>query len=210
MFEMKIKWYGHACFEIRTADGSVVIDPYSDQSVPGLPPLCINADTVLCSHEHRDHNCRNAVHLSGKQCNISISSLNTWHDEVKGAVRGSNQIHILNAEGMKLVHFGDLGCELTSEETELLRNADVIMIPIGGHYTIDSVQASEIVAELDPRIVIPMHYRGRTEKGSVFGYEEISTSDAFRKTCFNPTDYAGSLIEVDKNTPKQTAFLQLQ
>ena len=206
---MIIIWHGHACFEIITEEGSVVLDPYSDNSVPGFEPLSLKADAVLCSHEHRDHNYREGVLLSGKPCSISVSFIDTWHDDAHGAKRGPNRIHILNAEGLTAVHLGDLGCELTDEEVDTLKHANVLMIPIGGHYTIDSAQAGRIIEKLEPTVVLPMHYRGRKADGRVFGYDVISTSDEFRKTCDNLVDYEENMIEVNCDTVNQTAFLKL-
>ncbi len=204
---MKIIWHGHACFEIVTEEGSVVLDPYSDASVPGLAPLSLTADAVLCSHEHADHNYRGGVRLSGKACNIAVSAIDTWHDDVHGAKRGPNRIHILKAEGMTAIHLGDLGCELSPDEAERMKHPDVLMIPVGGHYTIDAGQAAAIVKQLEPRVVVPMHYRGRAADGRSFGYAVISKVTAFRKTCRNPVDYDGNMIEVTGDTAGQTAFL---
>ena len=111
---MEIIWNGHSCFTIKTQDGSVVLDPYEDGKVPGCGPLCLEADAVLCSHEHGDHNYRAAVRLSGKPCGVQVKEIPSWHDDVCGKKRGPNTIHVLCAEGMKLVHLGDLGTELSS------------------------------------------------------------------------------------------------
>ena len=206
---MKTIWHGHACFEIITEAGSVVLDPYSDNSVPGLCPLALRADVVLCSHEHGDHNYRRGVLLSGQPCGIDVSWIDTWHDDVQGAKRGPNRIHVLKAEGMTAVHLGDLGCALTADQVEQLKHPDVLMIPVGGYYTIDASQALKIVEQLEPVVVLPMHYRGKTAGGDLFGYDVISTVDAFRKACPNPVDYDADWIEVGPDTAAQTAFLKL-
>ena len=206
---MKIIWHGHACFEVITEAGSAVLDPYSDGSVPGLQPLNLKADLALCSHEHGDHNNRDGVRLSGKNCGMEISTLDTWHDDAQGALRGPNRIHILKAEGMTAIHLGDLGCGLSPEEAARMKGPDVLMIPIGGHYTIDAGQAEKIVRQLEPRVTLPMHYRGKTAGGTPFGYDVISTADAFRKSCPNPVDYDTNALEITPDTPPQTAFLLL-
>ncbi len=206
---MRITWYGHACFGIEAEEGSIVIDPYSDNTVPGLPPLKLSADAVLCSHEHSDHNNREGVLLTGKTCKILVSYLDSWHDDEQGAKRGPNRIHLIKAEDMTAAHLGDLGCELTSGDIEQLKNIDILMIPIGGHYTINSMQAHRLIEQLEPRVVFPMHYRGKTASDQIFGYDEISICDDFRKVCFNPVEYETNSIEVNKDTAKQTAFLRL-
>lgn len=204
---MRILWHGHACFEVIAEEGSLVLDPYAPDSVPGLGPLALTADAVLCSHGHSDHNCREAVRLTGRTCGNDVSCIDTWHDDVQGAKRGPNRIHILKAEGLTVIHLGDLGCALSPDEAERMKNPDVLMIPVGGYYTIDAAQAAAVAERLQPRVVLPMHYRGRTGEGRTFGYDVISEAGAFRKLCRNPVDYAGNMIEVSGSTPEQTAFL---
>ena len=200
---MQIIWNGHSCFTVRSADGTIILDPYEDRYVPGYPPLRLEADQVLCSHEHSDHNARRCVRLSGKPCGFQVERIASWHDDVRGAKRGGNTIHLLTLEGMRLAHLGDLGCELNETQLRQLENLDVLLVPVGGHYTIDAAQAAEIVRQLRPRVVIPMHYRG---KG--FGYDVLSTVDEFRALTEHPVDYPGNTLEVDLTTEAQTAFLK--
>ena len=129
---MKIIWNGHSCFTLDTAQGRVVLDPYQDGSVPGLSPLRLTADLVLCSHEHRDHGARDSVTLSGRSASVQVEELHTFHDPEQGALRGLNIIRILSAEGLRVAHLGDLGCDLTPEQTERLTGLDALMIPVGG------------------------------------------------------------------------------
>lgn len=198
---MKITWYGHSCFKVETEAGSVVFDPYSDGSVPGYGALRLKADMVLCSHTHNDHGNRGAVELSGREAKIQVEKVNVYHDDVKGAKRGLNTIHIIQAEGMRIAHLGDIGCDIDDEQTKILYGVDVLMIPIGGFYTINAQQALEIINLLQPRVVIPMHYRDDKH-----GYDVISTSDEFRVGCRNPK-ICGSQITVDKNTAPYTALM---
>lgn len=198
---MTITWYGHSCFLLKSEDGSVVFDPYGDGTVPGYGNLNLKADMVICSHEHHDHNNRNAVILSGNKCNLTVDRIETYHDECKGAKRGSNVISIVKAEGLRVVHLGDLGCELEKEQIKELYGADVLMVPIGGFFTIDSIQALKLVDSVKPKITIPMHYRDEKH-----GYDVISTADDFIKNCSNPVHY-GNSIEISKDMEKQTAIL---
>ena len=200
---MLIRWNGHACFTLETEQGTVVLDPYTPGSVPGLPELKLKADAVLCSHGHADHSYVQGVELSGKPCHIGIKTLDCYHDEARGAKRGQNRIHILSAEGMRVAHLGDLGHDLDLEQLEKLRGVDVLMIPVGGFYTIDAEQAHRIVEELRPRIVLPMHYRGEG-----FGYEVLAPVGDFLTLAEGPVErYPGSVLEVTKDTPAQTAVL---
>ena len=181
-----------------------MLDPYQDGAVPGMPPLRLQADLVLCSHEHHDHNARSAVTLSGKACGVSVETIPSWHDDTEGSKRGSNSIHVLSAESLRIAHLGDLGCMLTEDQTARLQGLDALLIPVGGYYTIDSEQALEIVRQLQPRVVIPMHYRF----GSV-GYDVISTIDLFRAKAPNPVDYSVNCLILTSDTKPQTAFLHL-
>lgn len=205
---MKIIWNGHSCFTLDTAQGRVVLDPYQDGSVPGLSPLRLTADLVLCSHEHRDHGARDSVTLSGRSASVQVEELHTFHDPEQGALRGPNIIRILSAEGLRVAHLGDLGCDLTPEQTERLTGLDALMIPVGGYYTIDAKQARAVVDALRPRVVIPMHYRGPS-----FGYDVITTLEDYLALCGegdNVVRYPGSTLELTKDTPAQTAVLTYQ
>lgn len=202
---MKITWYGHSCFKIETSYGSVVFDPYEDGRVPGYAPLPrdLSADAVFCSHQHRDHNAVNLVSIGTKSPNFEITKLQTYHDEVKGAKRGETTINIITSNGMRVAHMGDIGCELTSEQHAALKGVDVLLIPVGGHFTIDAVQAKGIADSISARVVIPMHYR--TEQ---FGYAEIDTLESFIKLCSDVVIYETNNIEITSETPKQTAVLK--
>ena len=185
---MKLHWYGHACFKLESADGSVVIDPYEVGSVPGLtlPPL--SAEAVLCSHGHHDHDYTQAVELSGAETKINFDTLHCFHDEAGGRKRGSNTVNILDVEGMRFVHLGDLGHELDEEQIEKLGHVDVLMIPVGGYYTIDAAQAAELAEKIGAEITIPMHYRGQG-----FGYDAIGTVDEFTAH-FDKVEYSDTSV----------------
>lgn len=200
---MKLIWNGHSCFTLVTEQGTVVMDPYKDDCVPGYAPLRLSADGVYCSHGHNDHSGTGVVTLSGAPCGVTVSTLDTWHDEVKGAKRGASRIHIFSAEGMRVAHLGDLGCELTEEQAEALRDVDVLLIPVGGFYTIDARQAAAIAARLSPRVVVPMHYRGES-----FGYEVLAPVDDFLSLCSGTINrLEGNSLEIGPDTPAQTAVL---
>lgn len=197
---MKITWEGHSCFKVETEQGSVVFDPYQNGSVPGLGDLDLTADLVLCSHEHGDHNARERVSLTGKKPSFTVEVLDCFHDEVKGAKRGKNKIYCIEAEGMRIVHMGDLGHQL--EDVSLIQNCDVCMLPIGGFYTIDAATAKSIMDKVNPRIIVPMHYRS-----DKFGFDVIGTLDAFTKYYDNVVVYNSSSVEVTKDTKPQVMVL---
>ena len=140
---MKISWYGHSCFRIDSAGGSLVLDPYSDGSVPGLELPALTADAVLCSHGHSDHAGTEKVALSGRAYGGRVETLDCFHDGEGGAKRGANAVRIVSDEGLRVVHLGDLGHELSEEQYAAIGSPDVLLIPVGGFFTIDAAQAWE-------------------------------------------------------------------
>ena len=205
MSNITIKWHGHSCFSVTADDYTIVLDPFADGSVPGLPDIRPEANTVLCSHYHSDHGCTDVVTVTEKTDSpFNILKIDTYHDDAQGTKRGENRIHILEAHGMRIVHFGDLGCMLTAAQIEILKKADALMIPVGGFYTIDAAQAKEIVSILSPKVVIPMHYRS-----DVFGYPVIGRLDEFTKYYNNVVTHETDTMIISKDTKAQTAVLTL-
>lgn len=202
---LTITWLGHSCFKVESDGYAVVFDPYEDGSVPGLGPLRVQANEVFCSHGHGDHNAVHVVTLAArKKSPFCVTKVETYHDDAKGAKRGSNTIHILDNDSLRVAHFGDLGCALQTGQKEQLRGLDVVMIPVGGHYTIDAKQAKEIVDELKPRVVIPMHYRSE-EHG--FGFDVLGTIEKFTDLCENVIRYPGNMLNLTPETRQQVAVL---
>lgn len=170
---MKILWYGHACFRITAADGTVIItDPY-DESVPYKPPEG-PAHIVTVSHDHFDHNAVNRVKGNPEVLRgvgewtvhgIAIRGISAFHDPKGGKERGRNTIFKFTVDGVILAHLGDLGHTLTAEQLKPLEDVQVLMIPVGGFYTIGPKEAKEVVQALpNLKIVIPMHYRTEAVK----------------------------------------------
>lgn len=171
---MNIQYYGQSCFKITTKpngrateDINVFFDPF-DKTI-GLRPPQGQADIVFVSHDHHDHN--NVEALKGEPTvintpgeyavkGINVIGIDSFHDKKEGQIRGKNTIFILETEGLKLCHLGDLGTDLTPEQIEKIGDIDILFIPIGGKdYTIDGKKAAEIVREIEPNITIPMHYK---------------------------------------------------
>ncbi len=172
---MRLTWLGHASFMLESEGYQLVLDPFAD--VPGLKNVHIEADQVLCSHNHYDHHYLKGVTVrSGGQCPFAVDTVATFHDEKMGALRGENTVHILCAEGLRVVHLGDLGHRLTEAQAAPLHHCDVLLLPVGGTYTIDSVLAAETVQQLQPRVVIPMHYRSEQ-----FGFAKLGGVEPFIK-----------------------------
>lgn len=163
---MKLKWYGHSCFSLTFADGTTLItDPFDDTT--GYPLCTARADAVLSSHDHFDHNHIASISGSPTMINtpgmhelngIKITGTAAFHDPEEGKLRGKNVIFAVEAEGLKLVHLGDLGHMPNAEQLETIKNADVIMMPIGGTFTITTPQAVELIAQAKPRTALAMHF----------------------------------------------------
>lgn len=173
---MKIEYLGHSCFKINN---ELVIDPYKDGSVPGLSPLRTSAAKVICTHGHPDHSGVECVEINGKSCDLEINEVASWHDDKQGALRGPNTIFLITSDtGEKLVHLGDLGHFPNDSQLSAILNADYLLVPVGGYYTIDASTAVKICEAVQPKCIIPMHYRTANS-----GYSEIATVDEFLKLC---------------------------
>lgn len=199
---MKLIWHGHSCFTLETSGGTLVLDPYQDGSVPGYAPLKLTADAVFCSHEHRDHGARDVVALSGRTPDVTVEEIHTFHDPEGGRLRGTDIIRIFSADGLRVAHLGDLGCELEPEQKERLKGLDAVMVPVGGFYTIDAKQAKALMDELQPRVVIPMHYRSQG-----LGYDVIGPVEDYLALCGNVVKHDSDTLELTRDTPAQTAVL---
>ena len=167
---MIITWQGHSCFKIQDKIGpegvTVVTDPYGKNT--GLKVPNFEADIVTISHDHDDHN--NASALRGNpfviDCageydfkGVLIEGIDSYHDNQKGTERGGNIIYRLEVDDVSIAHLGDLGGPLDSTQLEKLVGTDILLIPVGGKYTLDAKMAVEVISQIEPRIVIPMHYK---------------------------------------------------
>jgi len=166
----KISWAGQSCFQIsvsnsRDHSADIVIDPFDEKTGPKVPNF--SADILLVTHDHHDHN--NIKGVKGDPFIISgpgeyevkgvfVQGISSFHDDVLGKERGQNTIYTIEAEDIRFCHLGDLGQkQLTDEQLEKIDSVDVLMIPVGGEYTIDSSAAQKIIGQIEPKIVIPMH-----------------------------------------------------
>ena len=163
---MKLEWIGHACFRLTGENGTVVItDPYDETVGAEMVPL--QADLITMSHEHHDHNdesmiAGSPVILHGTQeavvGGVTARAYGSYHDEVQGAKRGKNAIRVFEMDGLKVVHMGDQGCMPDEDILEAIADADVMMIPVGGFYTVDAKEAKAIIDSAKPKCVVPMHF----------------------------------------------------
>ncbi len=168
---MQITWLGHASFRFQGKHGadliSVVTDPFKSEKV-GLKMPRVEADIVTISHDHDDHN--DIAALKGEPFvvrgageyevkGVYIDGIQSFHDAKKGAERGLNIIYRFEIEDMSITHLGDLGHELDDKQLEQIEGTDILLVPVGGVYTIDAQAAVSVINQIEPRIVIPMHYQ---------------------------------------------------
>lgn len=165
---MDITYIGHSSFKIKTKSATVITDPF-DPASTGIkfPPQ--EADIVTISHDHADHNYLEKISGYKKVVagpgeyeimGISIIGISTFHDDKEGSERGKNTIYVYEAEGLRIVHLGDLGHALSESQIEALGEVDILMIPVGGVYTIGPKEASDLVSAVESYFVIPMHFGG--------------------------------------------------
>ncbi|RLF19322.1 MAG: MBL fold metallo-hydrolase [Thermoprotei archaeon] len=166
----KIRWLGHACFAVEGEGLIVVTDPHDGRAL-GLRAPDVKADIVLVSHPHYDH--ADGIDLVSKPDTkvyesfegrdeykgVKIVGVRAYHDKSYGEIRGENYIYVFELEGIRFCHLGDLGHVLEKEQLDSIGKVDVLFIPVGGVFTIDAEEAKEVVEQLKPRLVIPMHYK---------------------------------------------------
>lgn len=163
---MVITWYGQSCFRIQSGELVVITDPFSKEI--GLRPPLGQADIITISHEHYDHNNREAI--KGEPFIIDgpgeyslkgadIIGISSRHETKGGKGSGPNTIFIIDMEDIRMCHLGDQGKLLTNEQLEQIQNVDVLFIPVGGIYTINTEEALEVISQLEPKAIIPMHYK---------------------------------------------------
>lgn len=166
---MDITWLGLSCFRIRGSQAIIITDPFP----PGLGYTLgkQTADIVTVSHPHRSHSYDQGINSEHRLVKgpgeyeisgVLILGIGTYHDSVKGQSRGKNTIYLMEIDGVNVLHLGDLGHVLSDEQVEEIGNVDVLLLPVGGVSTINAAMAAEVIRKLEPRVVIPMHYK--TEK----------------------------------------------
>lgn len=187
---MKITWHGHACFEVESPDGTVIFDPYEKGYFRGLTLPEIYADAVICSHGHGDHSAAEEVSLTGNTYTAEVARLASFHDERQGALRGKNLCTVIETDGLRICHMGDIGHQ--PEAPQEFGNIDILMLPVGGKYTVDAQGAKQIADTLAPKIIIPMHYkcgdRGLTDVRPVDDFLALYPQDAITRLDSNRFD----------------------
>ena len=206
---MIITYYGHSCFTLESKGFRIAVDPYRDY-VPGYRPLALAAHASFCSHGHDDHCWTAAVEPPAGETPadpFTVTDIAGFHDDVRGAKRGLNTMRVFEAEGLRVAHLGDIGCLPPAEDLEKLKGLDACLVPVGGHYTIDAAQAKALMDLLQPRVIVPMHYRL-----GALGFAEIGTLDEFLKLypAENVTFAGVNTLTLTKDSPEGVTVLQYQ
>lgn len=211
MSEIKITWFGHAMFLFENPNVKLVTDPFDEQV--GYPVPELEADVVLVSHEHFDHNnvslIKGAHHIIKDTFPVEINSIKiegcpSFHDDAQGKKRGKNIIFKWNMSGVTIAHMGDYGeSSISRQQKDFLKRLDVLLLPVGGVYTINGQKAWEIVEELKPRIVIPMHYKTEHCKIAIKSIEE------FLKNVTDVKHFPSSVTISEGTLPVKTEIWQL-
>lgn len=182
----KLTWAGQSCFQISVSNGKdheavIVIDPFDEKI--GLKVPSFSADILLVSHAHHDHN--NVAVIKGESFLIEnpgeyevkgvfVQGIDSFHDDSEGKQRGKNTIYTIEAEDMRFCHLGDFGQkQLTDEQLEKIGKVDILMIPVGGTFTLDGHEAAKVIGQIEPKVVVPMHYALPKLKVEIDGVEKF-------------------------------------
>lgn len=199
---MKISWMGQSCFLFETEKGiKIITDPYESGSYSGAiaysPVGVMDADIVTVSHAHADHSHVSEFkgaqvvdkELGAKIKDVEIKGIMSYHDDKKGASRGNNIIFIFKVDGLRIVHFGDLGTQ--NIDVSDFVDIDIALIPVGGTFTLDAENATEVLDKINPKITIPMHFKTPKLGFAIEGVEDFLIGKEYEKKDIldvNPTN----------------------
>ena len=214
---MRIQFLGHSSFLLTTDAGTRIVtdpfDPAKYQDSLNYRPFSEPADIVTISHEHSDHSAAHIISGSpiiirgnGKfvASEVEFLGVETYHDEAHGAERGRNTVFVIGVDGLRIAHMGDLGHVLSADQAAEIGSVDVVLIPVGGYYTIDAPKAAKVAEQIAAKIVIPMHYK--TDKCSF----PISGVEDFLRDKTNVIHQGNSVIEIRKeNLPPEQQIVVL-
>jgi len=184
--DMEISYLGHASFLLRYKSVRLVCDPFDKQV--GFSQAKVKVEIVTISHDHSDHSERGMIEgepmvIEGpgeyEIKGVSVTGITSWHDGKQGSLRGKNTIYTIDMDELRLCHLGDLGHKLDDKQLDLMDGVDVLMIPVGGFYSLGPKEALEVIKQIGPSIVIPMHYKTKEHNQKAFG--KLVTVDEFLK-----------------------------
>jgi len=214
---LQINYLGHSCFSIKGKEGIVITDPFD--AMVGLPVPKVSADLITVSHQHPDHNGWQKISPTVRRQKpflvdapgeyevggISVFGYPTFHDGTNGTERGNNILFAIHLEGLVVVHLGDLGHKLDDKTLEKLEKVDVLLCPVGGKFTIDSKTAVEVIHDIEPSFVIPMHYKTPQHDPKTFG--ELETIEDFMKAYGVTKEPVASFSITPTTLPEETELV---
>ncbi|MCA9373096.1 MBL fold metallo-hydrolase [Candidatus Woesebacteria bacterium] len=212
---MQIVYLGHSSFKLKGKTGSVITDPFSQGAVGFAFPTS-SADIITVSHAHDDHNAVAAVKSTSRRDRpfivtkpgeyevggISVFGVSTFHDDNSGALRGENTVFTILLDGLRICHLGDLGHALSQEQVEAIGSVDILLCPVGGVFTIDPTTAVKVIRQLEPAMVIPMHYNTDRHEVSIFG--ELKTVNDFLTAYGVEVEPVSKLEVSNQKLPEET------
>jgi len=212
---MNIKWLGHAAFLITSDEQiKIITDPYQSSGGIKYSPITEEANYVVISHQHTDHNYTddiigNPIIIQGiglhKEEHFTFKGIGSFHDDKNGSLRGKNTIFCFNVDDINICHLGDLGHLLSQDKIEEIGKVDILLIPVGGTYTINASQATELYKNIKPKIIIPMHFK--TKKVDL----PITDVKPFISGKENVKELDSSEIEIRKEElPRDTEIIVLK
>lgn len=213
---MDITFLGHSSFRLKGKTATVVTDPFDPEKV-GFKFPRIAADIVTVSHQHEDHNQADLVKgakrlVSGpgeyEIMGVSMIGISSFHDEKKGAKRGKNTIYVYEMDGLRLAHLGDLGHKLNEKILEKIGDIDVLMVPVGGEYTIGPSEAVEVVRAIEPKIAVPMHYQMPGLNPATFA--KLSSTEPFLAEIGLPVEKTDKLSVRKENLGEESKVILLE
>jgi L-ascorbate metabolism protein UlaG (beta-lactamase superfamily) len=212
---MEIFWLGHSCFQLRGKNVTLITDPFTPQQGYSLGK--INAPIVTVSHNHAGHNYVQGVGGNPRVVrgpgeyeisDVLITGVAAFHDSKRGQERGRNTIYVIHMDDLVICHLGDLGHTLQEAQLEEVADADILLIPIGGRNTINATQAAEVISQVEPRIVIPMHYRTEAIAGT---HPDLEPLDKFcREMGIEAVSPQPKLVVTRNSLPQETQVVILE
>ncbi len=215
---MEIKWYGHAAFRIVTQEGTrIILDPFESGYKGGLLSygrIEDEAHIVITSHDHGDHSYINDIRGTYDRIreegafavrDVAIRTISTFHDDIQGQRGGRNLVSVISADGLVVAHAGDLGHALDAETLKRVGAVDILLLPVGGFYTIDAETATRVMKDIAPAVTIPMHYRTDKCKFPIAGVEDFTRGKTNVRVSKKP------VLKIAKETlPREPEIIVLQ
>lgn len=205
-----LTWFGQACFLLESEAGTRILTDPLPATIGYSPPSDLRVDAITISHEHPDHNNlglangkarllrgltpdkKGWMKVDDKVKDVAVRSVGVYHDDKMGKERGLNTVFVFEVGGVRIAHLGDLGHLLTDQQLSAIGIVDVALVPVGGHFTIDARQATRVVDQLRPRLmIVPMHY-----KTTQVTIDELAPVDAFLAGKQNVRREKGNVLEI--------------